>query len=353
MRDILIKAIKRQCLSQIPVDFALCDSQIKDFNNRFGHDDYKAFFGVSHRSVTIDVDKTYINCNDLYPREILSLDIEFDEWGIGHSKGSELAFHMTRMNHPLKGADLTEIQNYPAPEIKSSALDKLKNEVLDIHKHNLAASGFMQMTIWETSWYLRSMEEFMIDMMMEDEKATILLDKVCELACTKASIYSESGVDIIELGDDIGTQSSEMMDLSLWQQWIQPRLKKVIDAARAVNPEIIIFYHSCGYITSFIDGLIKSGIDILNPIQPECMDFNEIYDKYGDRISFWGTIGTQQLLPYGTAEEVYETTIERLEKCKGTGIIIGPTHVVEPEVPWDNLLALKSAVEDFQTKNLQ
>ncbi|MFW6275994.1 MAG: hypothetical protein ACOC2M_05125, partial [bacterium] len=219
MRDILIKALKRQYVSQIPVDFALCDSQIKDFNNRFGHDDYKAFFGVSHRSVTIDLDKTYINGKDLYPRETLPREIEFDEWGIGHSKGSELAFHMTRMHHPLKGADLAEIKNYPAPEIKSSTLGKLKNEVLDIHKRNLAASGFMQMTIWETSWYLRSMEELMIDMMMEDEKATILLDKVCELACAKASIYAESGVDIIELGDDIGTQSSEMMDLSLWQQW--------------------------------------------------------------------------------------------------------------------------------------
>ena len=125
----------------------------------------------------------------------------------------------------------------------------------------------------------------------------------------------------------------------------------MIQTAKSINPEILIFYHTCGYVLPFIDKLIEAGVEILNPIQPECMAFDEVCAKYGDRLSFWGTIGTQQLLPYGTAKEVYEQTLANLENCgtKG-GIVIGPTHIVEPEVPWENLTAVAEAAKEFETK---
>jgi uroporphyrinogen decarboxylase len=186
-------------------------------------------------------------------------------------------------------------------------------------------------------------------MMMEDEKATALLDLITKFAISKAVTYAKAGVDILSLGDDIGTQNTIMMDVRLWEIWLKPRLAKVIEAARQVNPEILIFYHSCGHVTPFIDQLIEVGVDILNPIQPECMSFDEVHDKYGNRLSFWGTLGTQELLPFGTKEQVFETTLSRLQKCgeKG-GLVIGPTHMVEPEVPWENLTAIMDAVELFQ-----
>ena len=139
-----------------------------------------------------------------------------------------------------------------------------------------------------------------------------------------------------------------MIDVELWEQWLQPRLKKVIQAAKEIKPDILIFYHSCGYILPFIDKLIESGVEILNPIQPECMEFDEVHERFGDRVSFWGTLGTQQLLPFGTKEEVKRVALSRLEKCgsKG-GIVIGPTHMVEPEVSWENLIAIKDAAEEF------
>ena len=120
------------------------------------------------------------------------------------------------------------------------------------------------------------------------------------------------------------------------------------------NPIFLSFsskYRWCIRILPFIDPLIDIGVDILNPLQPECMSFDEVHDRFGDRLSFWGTIGTQQLLPFGTADEVGKECLSRLEKCgeKG-GICIGPTHLVEPEVPWENLLAIRDAASGFDKR---
>jgi uroporphyrinogen decarboxylase len=288
---------------------------------------------------------------DLYTREKLPPDTDFDEYGIGHSKGSELAFHMTRMHHPLKGAGLNEIIDYPYPSADPDREKDMVAFVKGLHDTGLASFGFMQMTVWEASWYLRSMEEMLMDMMMEDEKATTLLDRITDFACDKAAAYARAGVDILSLGDDLGAQTSNLIDLGLWEKWLKPRLARVIETARGINPDMLIFYHSCGYIIPFIDPLIEVGVDILNPIQPECMSFDEVHDRFGDRLSFWGTIGTQQLLPFGTADEVRRECLSRLEKCGGKGgICIGPTHLVEPEVPWENLLAIREAVGEFESR---
>ncbi len=348
-RENILKTLRREGYDYIPVDYVFCDSQIKAFKERFGHEDYESYFGMCHRTIEMDVQKNYSFGPDLFPREILPDSTVFDEYGIGHSKGSAAAFHMTRMHHPLKGADLNEILDYPYPTVADDELFRTKKRVDRLRNDGLASLAFMQMTVWEASWYLRSMEELMIDMMMEDERATALLDKITEFAVSKAISYAEAGVDILSLGDDIGTQNSTMIDVSLWERWLKPRIAKVINAAREINPEILIFYHSCGYITPFIDQLIEIGVDILNPVQPECMSFDEVHDEYGERISFWGTMGTQKLLPFGTAADVYETTISRLKKTgeKG-GLVIGPTHMVEPEVPWENIKAIIDGVKAYE-----
>ena len=354
LREDLLNCLRRKGFTRVHVDYVFCESQISAFKKRFGIDDYETYLGLSHRRLELEVKRNYKYGQTQFRREALPDSTVFDEYGIGHSKGSELAFHMTRMHHPLKGADTEEISNYPYPTVDESKTDEFNKKVISLHERGLASFGFMQMTVWEASWYLRSMEELLIDMMTESEAATILFDKITEFACAKARAYAAAGLDILSLGDDIGTQNSLMLDVSLWEKWLQPRLKKVIMEARAIKPDILIFYHSCGYITPFIDMLIETGIDILNPIQPECMDFNEIHDQYGGRLSFWGTIGTQKLLPFGTKEEVKTISVQRLEKCglEG-GMVVGPTHMVEPEVPWENIMAIREAAREFEKKWLK
>jgi len=251
-------------------------------------------------------------------------------------------------DHPLKG-DITvsEVEHYPFPVIHTTQ-EALTAKTDDIHSKGFAALGGMSCTIWETSWYMRSMEDLMVDMLTDAPQATLLFDRVMEMSCQMARTYACAGADILLTGDDIGMQSTPMMDPDLWRKWIKPRFAKVLRAAREIKPDILVFYHSCGFVIPFIEDLIEIGVDILQPVQPECMDFADVYKLFGGRISFWGTIGTQQVLPFGTPDEVRATVTRNLDICgKQGGIVIGPTHMVEPEVPWENLEAMRLAAKEY------
>ncbi len=224
-----------------------------------------------------------------------------------------------------------------------------KAQVESIKARDLIALGDMQMTIWECAWYMRSMEQLFCDMMDENEIAEFLFDKVTEQSIIRAMSYVKAGVDVLFLGDDIGMQHTIMMSEKLYCRWIKPRLKKLIDTVKAENPDVVIFYHSCGFVEPFIPHLIEAGVEVLNPIQSECMDFEEIHRKYGDKISFHGTIGTQTVMPFGIPQEVKEAVWKNLDIAgeKG-GLMVTPTHMLEPEVPLENILAYVEACRTYK-----
>ncbi|OQC01748.1 MAG: Uroporphyrinogen decarboxylase (URO-D) [Candidatus Hydrogenedentes bacterium ADurb.Bin101] len=139
------------------------------------------------------------------------------------------------------------------------------------------------------------------------------------------------------------------MSVDLWRTWLKPRLARVIAAGRARKPDLLIFYHSCGFVLPFIPDLIDAGIDILNPVQPECMAFEEVLKIAAGRLSFRGTIGTQTTLPFGRPADVRDAVWKNLRLCgPAGGILVAPTHLVEPEVPWENIEALVQAAADFK-----
>ncbi len=350
-RDNLLRSMRRQGFETAPVaSGGFCDSQVKAFEKRFGHQDIPAWFGNPFRDVWMPAEATYADARALYRHEELPDEISFDPWGVGHSRRPD-CWHMTRMHHPLKGEDITadDIRRYPAPRMMSEKAAALADSVRQHQDNGLAVMGGMACTIWEGAWYLRSMEDLMTDMMMDDERATLLLDRLTAHAIERIQCYASAGCDLVQCGDDIGMQHTVMMSVDLWRQWLKPGLKKVIAAGRAIKPDLLIFYHSCGYVLPFLEDLIEIGVDILNPVQPECMDFAEVHAKTAGRLSYWGTIGTQQVLPFGTPEEVRETVWRNLRICgKQGGILICPTHMVEPEVPWENLVAMRDAARDFR-----
>jgi uroporphyrinogen decarboxylase len=78
------------------------------------------------------------------------------------------------------------------------------------------------------------------------------------------------------------------------------------------------------------------------------MDPVAIKKQYGDRLSFWGTIGTQTTLPFGTTGDVEDVVKRNIETVgKGGGLLLAPTHMIEPDVPWENIEAFIGAIKKY------
>ncbi len=349
-RENFISIAKRRGYDFIPVNFNMCPSLAEKYNEytkehpiAFRGESFN-LYGMSAKYASPDEFlKKYYSDKNFKPGTTI------DGWGVAHEPGSAAAFHMTYMHHPMENFDSVEqIEEYPFPEFNHDNFEDMKAQAERAHSEGKAVQGYMQCTVWETAWYMRGMENLFCDMMSDDDMATVLLDKVTELAVLRAKTFAEAGADAIFLGDDIGMQHSIMMSESLYGDWLKPRLKRVIDAAHEINPDIVIFYHSCGHVTELIPQLIEAGVDVLDPVQPECMDFAEIHEKFGDRLSFHGTIGTQSVMPFGTPDEVRRKVFENLDIAgEHGGLLVCPTHLLEPEVALENLLAYIRACEDY------
>lgn len=348
-RENYISIAKRTGYQKVPVEFKMCPSLTQRFQEYARQHDIqipRTVVDVPNLAPKIANKEVFLRYYDHGFKEGTTID----QYGVAHEPGSAAAFHMTKMYHPMGDLDsMEQILAYPLPDYTDADPAAQQEAVRKAHEMDLVARGNMQCTIWETAWYMRGMENLMVDMMTEDPIAQALLDRVTNIAIKRAESYVRSGVDVLFLGDDIGMQHSIMMSESLYCTWLKPRLAKVIQAARAINPDVVVFYHSCGFVTPLIPHLIEAGIDVLNPVQPECMDFAEIHRQFGDRLSFHGTIGTQTTMPFGTPEEVRREVFKNLDIAgeKG-GLFAGPTHLLEPEVPVENVLAYMQACQDYQ-----
>jgi uroporphyrinogen-III decarboxylase len=130
-----------------------------------------------------------------------------------------------------------------------------------------------------------------------------------------------------------------------WRRFFKPRMAELIARLRAINPGIKVAYHTDGDVREVIPELIEVGIDVLNPVQPACMDPAEIGRLYGDRLCFWGTLDEQHTLPFGSPDDVRREVRERLTTIgRGGGLILAPTHHVQLDTPLENLWAMVETI---------
>ncbi|MFH1566878.1 MAG: uroporphyrinogen decarboxylase family protein [Gemmatimonadota bacterium] len=266
-----------------------------------------------------------------------------DEWGVWWRRGS--FHHFAHIESPLRQVEsLSQLEEYPWPDVDAPyRCAGLAEQVAALHDQGLAVAAFAG-SVFEQSWYLRGMDELMMDMLAEPERAHWILERTAHYQKVAAVAFARAGVDILITGDDVAMQEGLMMDRATWRAFLQPRLAATVAAARTVRPDLHVFYHSDGNVEPLIPDLIEVGIDILNPVQPECMDPAAIKAKYGDRLSFWGTVSVQHTMPQGTPDQVRAEVRQRIRTAgRGGGLILAPAHVLTPEVPWENIAAFFAA----------
>jgi uroporphyrinogen decarboxylase len=275
------------------------------------------------------------------------------EWGNVEIKGQYE--NISRVLHyALEDAEtVDDIEKYPMPDLlEPYRWLHVRGEVEKLHARNLACMGCMSQTIFEVAWGVRGFENLLIDFMENRLMAEALLDRITDMRVEQSRIFAQADVDVLRLGDDVGTERGMMISPTTFKEWLKPGFVRIIKAAREAKPDILIFYHSDGDCREIIPDLIDIGIDILNPVQPECMNPAEIKIQYGDRLAFWGTIGNQTTMPFGTPEDVIREVRERIETVgKGGGLLLTPSHLLQAEVPWENVVAFFKAVDEYGIYN--
>ncbi len=271
----------------------------------------------------------------------------YSEYGTAHMPGT--FEHFWQHAYPMdKATTLKEFEEFPWPDMTPS----YRHEHLEAHVESLHEQGWYVQGgvghIWENAWQVTSMENLMMFFIDKPAIADCVLSHIAHDAEFKARRFAEAGCDSILCGDDVGMQHKLMMHPDMWREWLKPSWEKVWKVVKEINPEIQIFYHSDGNIQDIIPDLIEMGLDILNPVQPECMDPAQLKAQYGDKLAFWGCVGTQTTFPFGTPDDMRQTIKHLVETVgRGGGLFLAPTHVLEPEVPWENIVAFFEAVETY------
>lgn len=193
---------------------------------------------------------------------------------------------------------------------------------------------------FEKAYFARGIENFLADMAGEPAQARTLLNTVIERNLVMLENFlALPEIDGVLLGSDWGSQADLLMSFDTWQEMIRPGEEREYDLIHAYGKDVWV--HSCGNIARLLPSLIEIGVDVLNPIQPEAMDIAALKRDYGDRLTFWGGISTQQTLPFGTPDDVRaEARAVRDLMSRDGGYIFAPAQSIQGDVPVENILAL-------------
>jgi uroporphyrinogen decarboxylase len=249
---------------------------------------------------------------------------------------------------PLERAStVEEVRDLPFPDPADEARFVDARRYIDRYRGEYFTIGDVELTMFEMAWHMTGLQKFMTDMAMGEPYIEALLDRTMEFSIAIGQRLVELGVDGIWTGDDFGAQNGMMISPQMWRRLFKPRMAEVFRQFRAINPDVVVMYHCDGAIAPILDDLIEIGLDVFNPVQPNVPGHepHELKARFGDRLSFWGAIDQQQLLPLGSPEEIdadVRATIEALGS--GGGYMVAPAHILQGDTPVENVEAFIEAV---------
>lgn len=203
---------------------------------------------------------------------------------------------------------------------------------------------YVTVFIWgshfEKAYFARGIENFLADLACEKEFSQNLLDTIIRKNMVMLeNLITNEYIDGVLLGSDWGSQKSLLMSPDTWKDMIRPGEIREYDLIHSYNKDVWV--HSCGNVRQIMPDLCEMGVDVLNPIQPECMDIFEIKKSFGEILAFWGGISTQRTLPYGTVSQVKAEAEKVITNMSiNGGYIAAPAQEIQDDVPYENIIAL-------------
>jgi uroporphyrinogen decarboxylase len=286
------------------------------------------------------------------------------------------AFYLSQTHFPLfdwDGIDLSVLDRLPdyMGKVTWSALPTAPGHKPLIPEH-LAEIRRMAKRLFETTdfaimagfggnlleWgqFLCRNDQFLIDLAENPRKAEALLDRLTEIHIANLEKFLdavEGYVQIIQMGDDLGTQLAPQISPRMYRRFFKPRHKLIYERIRS-RAGLHLFLHSCGAIADLLPDLIEVGVEIINPVQTSArgMEPEKLKREFGKDLTFWGGgCDTQRVLPEGTEKEIDEHVRRRVDiLAPGGGFVFTQVHNIMPNVPPQNVVAMAEAAKTYRTR---
>ncbi len=282
-------------------------------------------------------------------------DTIVDDWGTVWRMAPEGTCY-TPVSFPLQGATQREIEAYAWPDGKDPLrVSAAAVEAKRLHQEtNYATIAMLSWIPFLRGQYLRGFDTFLEDLLLRPAFAESIVDRIQHFQMDLATSFLQRAgayVEVVGLGDDFSTQRGPTLSPRLWRRVFKPRLKEYLDLIHS-KTRAKVWFHSCGSVHWAIRDLVDCGVDILNPVQPHAVDMDTIQLKreFGSELCFWGAVDTQQVLPFGTPDQVQDEVKRRIrDLAPGGGYVLASCHNIEADVPGRNVWAMFQAAQRYGT----
>lgn len=281
-----------------------------------------------------------------------------DSWGVRWKKPPSSSY-WDIVENPIKEPSLDALKTYPWPDphdpSRFAGLRERAKELYERSEYAVVMDAIGFGIFGQAAHQLRGFQNFLMDLILNQQFAEALVDRVAEYhAAVWSHILNEVGeyIHVAMVLDDIATQNGPMMSLDIYRKIIKPAHRKVWGLIKK-KTKAALFLHSCGSIRQLIPDFLDLGVDILNPVQVSATDMDpwKLKADYGKDLVFWGGgCDTQQILPFGTTDEVQKEVKRRIaELAPGGGFIFNQVHNIQPKVPPENILAMLDTAFEYGT----
>jgi uroporphyrinogen decarboxylase len=258
-----------------------------------------------------------------------------DEWGVRRKLGADKNLGYV-VKHPLADAESLSECAFPDPE-EPTRFDAL-TEGVKRFKENYAIVAHIW-AMFAMAWHLRGFNRLMVDFYANPKLVDDLMHRLLDYDLKIGRICVELGADMIMIGGDVATQTGMMLSPNLWRKYLKYEADLIHGLKAKGN--IPVIRHTDGDCTAVIKDFIDIGVDVLNPVQPDCLNPAELKKTYGDRIALYGGVSVQETLPFGTIDDVTKEVELRIRTCApGGGFIIAPSNDMMEDIKIENALAL-------------
>ena len=254
-------------------------------------------------------------------------------------------FHL---ESPALTAPVLDNYPWPAPEVFYAAPERIAEarRFCGKAREQSFLTAWLGWGLFETSWGIRGFENVLMDVVAEPDFYAALLDRITDqfLAFVDFTCANLPEVDAIMFGDDWGDQRGVIVGPERWRRLFKPRYARIYEAVHARGK--IVISHCCGSIVDIMPDLIEIGLDVHESVQPEARGMipHELKKRWGDKITFWGCLGSQSTIPFATPAQI-RNQVQRLcaEMGRGGGFILAPAKALQPETPTENAVAIVEA----------